>query len=357
MKRTHLLVDAESATTATTKDVDIRISDPISAIDVQFKGTNNGSVPTAHPAKMVSKIELLDGSDVLMSVSGIQAQAAGLLMFPEPFYSELNYQNNVMAIAGYRLMFGRKLWDRELMLDPRRFTSLQLRITHNKASGGSAPDAGSLSVLAHIFDGESLAPQGFLSLKQVRSYALTSSADEEVLIPRDNILRRLIIQSLASGKQPHDQYNKIKLSVDNDSKVLLNSAKTSDLIKFLPHNPQIKEAIRVIDVDSETTVYVTPTYDTHLAGNGLNASETTLFFDESYGGTVDMTAGAAGAVDALVQGKGPHGALNIPLGDQMEISDWLDVRNAEQLAAIITAGSSVGSSSTCEVIAETLRRY
>lgn len=357
MKRTHVLVDAEAASTATTKDIDIKVGEPISAIDIEFKGTNNGSVPTAHPAKMVSKIELVDGSDVLFSASGIEAQAAGLLMNPTPFYSELNYQNDVSAIAAFRIMFGRHLWDKVLALDPRKFTSLQLRITHNKASGGSAPDAGSLSVFAHLFDGESISPQGFLSLKEIRSYALTSGADEEVLIPRDRVLRRLVIQSLFTGKQPHDQYNKIKLSVDDDRKVILNRAKTSDLIKLLAHNPVIREAIRVIDVDSETTVYVTPTYDTHLAGNGLNASETTLFFDESYGGTVNMTAGAAGAVDALVQGKGPHGALNIPLGDQDDITDWLDLRSAEKFAAVITAGSSVGSASTCEVLAETLRRY
>ena len=59
----------------------------------------------------------------------------------------------------------------------------------------------------------------------------------------------------------------------------------------------------------------------------------------------------------MVVGKAPHGALNIVMGDPADMSDWLDARSFEKLAAVITAGSSVGSASTCEVVAETLRRY
>ncbi len=356
MKRTHALLDGEAASTATTKEIDVRVSDPISAIDVQMKGLNNGSVPTAHPAAMVSKIELIDGSDVLASVSGYQAQAAGLLMNPDPFYNELNFVDETYAIANFRLNFGRMLWDKQFALDPKKFDSLQLRITHNKASGGSAPDAGVLSVFAHLFDGENLAPQGFLSLKEVRAYLLVSSAQEEVLLPRDQIIRRLILRSLYTGKQPWEQFNRIKLSIDEDKRVILNNMRTSDLLKILPHNPSFTERLMVYDVDAETTAYITPTYDVSLAGNGVDASEVTLLFEQSYGGTVAITAGAAGTVGALVRGKAPHGALNITMGDPSDPMDWLDVRNAEKLAAVITAGSSVGSAN-CEVLAETLRKY
>jgi len=357
MKRTHVLLDEESIATAGVKDIDLKMSEKVSAIDISVKGMNNGSVPTAHPAKMISKIELVDGSDVLFSASGLEAQAAGLVMNPMLPYPELDYVNNTYAIPTFRLSFGRKLWDKKLALDPKKFTSLQLRITHNKALGGSAPDAGVMSVLAHLFTDEPISPVGFLSLKRVRSYALADGAEEEVQIPTKDIIRRVLIQSLFAGKQPQDQFAKVKLSIDNDRKVLLNGVRTYDLLKFLPHNPDIHEMLRVYDVDSETTVYVTPTYAVNMAGNGMNASEVTLFFDESYGGSVDMTAGAAGLVGVLVHGKAPHGALNITFGDPMDETDWLDLRSVEEFEAIITGGSSVGSSSTCEVMAETLRRY
>lgn len=65
----------EAATTAATKTLDINLADPISRIVVQMKGLNSSGVPTAHPAKMISKIELVDGSDVLFSLSGVEAQA------------------------------------------------------------------------------------------------------------------------------------------------------------------------------------------------------------------------------------------------------------------------------------------
>lgn len=357
MKRRHVFIDGESATTATTRVIDLDLNDPISRLVVEYKGTNNGSVPTAHGAKMVSKIEIVDGSDTLASVSGLEAQAAAILETGQSPFVEQNYQDDVQNIQAFHIRFGRWLWDKALALDPKRFRNPQLKITHNKASGGSAPDASTMSVFADIMEDENPALQGFLSLREIRSYSLTSSAEERVELPVDEIIRRVIILSLSAGKQPWEQYNKVKLTADNDKKVLINNAKTSDLLKILEGNPQFVEAIRVIDVDSETTVYITPTYNAHLAGNGLNASETTLFFDESYGGSVDMTAGAAGAVDALVHGQAPHGALSLPMGKPDEIADWLDPRQFKKLEAVLTAGSSVGSSSTCEVVAETVRRY
>jgi len=44
-----------------------------------MKGTNNGHTPTAHPVKMVQKIEVVDGSDVLYSMTGVEAAAMNFL--------------------------------------------------------------------------------------------------------------------------------------------------------------------------------------------------------------------------------------------------------------------------------------
>lgn len=357
MFRIHQFLASESIATAGTKTIDINVVNPISSIVIEVKGTNNGSVPTAHPAKMITKIELVDGSDVLASVSGIEAQAANILDGRSIAYPEQNYQNNVMAIAVMSINFGRWLNDLMYAFDPKRFTNPQLRITHNKALGGSVPDAGELSVFAHIMDVQSSSPIGFFSLREVFTYSLTSSAAEFIDLPVDRKIRKLIVQSLAAGKQPHEQYNKLKLSIDGDRRVLLNELSTSSLIKFLEGNPYFSESVRCIDVDAETTLFITPTYAAVVQGEGLNASEVTFFHDESYGGTVDVTAGAAGAIDLVVQGKGPHGALSVPMGVPSDPATWLDVANINDLDLKITAGSAVGSSSTAEVVLETERLY
>lgn len=357
MLRTIALIDAEAATTATTKTLDIDVNAAISSIVIEFKGTNNGHVPTAHPAKMITKIELVDGAETLLSVSGREAEAAYITNTGKRGYSELNYQNNVLAIIAIPILFGRWIGDKLLGFDPRQFKNPQLKITHNKALGGSVPDAGTISVFASIFVSEDVKPVGMLSLKQIKSYALTSSAEERTALPVDQAIRRLMISSLYAGKQPWEQYNKVKLTADTDKVVFLNGIKTSDLLKFMPGNPHIVESVRVTDVDAETTVYVTSGYDAHNAGNGLGASEVTLFFDECYGGSVDMTAGAAGAVDFLSQGKAPHGTLNIPMGDANDIESWFDPTEFKKVETVLTAGSSVGGSSTAEQTLETLRKY
>src|SRR3990167_5653417 len=165
MKRTHVLLDAESATTATTKVIDLDTADPISRLWIEMRNTNGNSTPTAHPAKTITKIEIIDGSDVIASVSGLEAQAAEILHTGETPFSELDYENDITAFACASINFGRFLWDRELAFVPGRFQNPQLRITHDKALGGSLPDAATLTVWADIFDGETLSPIGLLSLR------------------------------------------------------------------------------------------------------------------------------------------------------------------------------------------------
>ena len=65
--RISTILASEAATVAATKVIDLNENAPLSKIVIRFKGTNNGSTPTHHPAKMVSKIEVVDGSDVLYS--------------------------------------------------------------------------------------------------------------------------------------------------------------------------------------------------------------------------------------------------------------------------------------------------
>jgi len=240
--RITTLLASEDASTAATKTIDINLTNPISKIVVQFKGTNNGATPTAHGAKMVSKIELVDGSDVLYSCSGIESQAVTYYGEGRMPFMVNEYRNDVMNIQTFEIPFGRWLWDEKLALDPSRFKNLQLKITHNKASGGSSPDAGTLSVFAYVFDEKRITPIGFLMTKELYSYTLTSSAHEYIDLPTDYPYRLLIVQSLAAGKQPWEQYNKIKLSIDHDRYVPINGVKTSDLLKlFRLADPIVEE--------------------------------------------------------------------------------------------------------------------
>jgi len=358
MRRLNEVLAAEAASTAGTKVIDLNITDLISRIVVQFKGTNSTGVPTAHPATMVSKIELVDGSDVLFSLSGKECQAINFYETGELPGGANIYIDNQQCLATFQLNFGRYLWDKMLALDPARFSNLQLKITHNKAAGGGAPDAGELAVFADLMAKEDATPVGFLMSKEIQSYALTSSAHEYISLPTDYPFRKLLINSLAFGKSPNDQFNRIKLSIDNDRIVLLNNVRTSDIVKFMSKVRRFSELVFGTGTGALETTYFTPTLYSQINISPLYSTlAATVVLGQAFGGGAQVLADSAKNFQLKVSGICPHGSVEIPFGDQQDIDTWLKMTNVGNLKLDLTAGSSVGSSSTCEIISQQLRNY
>jgi hypothetical protein len=357
--RLATLLNREDATTAATKVIDINVLEPISAFSIQFRGTNNGSTPTACPAKMIKLVELVDGSDVLESLSGVELQALNICEANERIYYENNYIDNQTTIAALTLNFGRFLYDEQLALDPNKFKNLQLRLTHDKALGGSAPDAGALSVFAHTFDEKVISPVGFLVNREIMSYAMVSSAHQYIDLPVSYPVRKLMIKSLFAGKQPYEQYNKITLFTDEQKKVFINNVNVSDLLRcFAPQsNPYFEEKLRCMWTTGNVTHYCVSTFDTAVAGAPDVGEAAYLEPLASYGGTVGVKGSAAATATIIATGKCPHGMFVIPFGKELEMGDWFDTRKIGSWKLDITAGDSVGSGSTCEIITQQVRSY
>ena len=358
MQRISTILAAEDASTAGTKTIDIDLSDIISRIIIQFKGTNNGSTPTAHPAKMVTKIELVDGSNVLYSASGYEIQALNICEGYGPGFPGNVYADNVMAILEVSLDFGRYQGDKQYAFDPTKFTNPQLKITHNKILGGSTPDAGSLSVFAVVMDRGTTAPVGFFMTKEQYNYTLVASAHEYVDLPLDYPYRKMMILSRADGKQPWEQYNKLKLTIDHDKKIIFNDEMVSNLLKYMPCNPYFNESVLGIAL-SGTTVFITPTYGVSFEGIGIGASGGYVYGTQSYGGTTAITAAQSGLIQMMVNGMSPHGALCLPFGMQDDDSDWFDPKKegVGSLRLDVTAGSGCTTSSTAQILTQQVRKY
>jgi len=279
--RLATLLNRETATTAAEKVIDVNLTEPVSRFSIQFRGTNSTSTPTAAIAKMVSKIELVDGSDVLASLSGLQLEALNICERGSPIFGEKNFINNNIAIYAAELSFGRHLWDEELAFDPKQFKNPQLRITHNKASGGGAPDAGALSVFAHVFDEKSITPMGMLVNREVFSYTLVASAREYITLPVNAKLRKMLILSMYTLLAPWQNYNKLKLSTDEGKHVIINDVNSSDLMRVHAGqvNPYFHETQRINATTGAVTHYVTPTFDTKIGlGNQFLTMWTIFLF-------------------------------------------------------------------------------
>jgi len=345
----------EDATTPATKTIDVDIAKPISRITVRMRATNNGSDPTAHPTKMLPKIELVDGSNVLFSLSGIEAQALNCYEHGYKPDQLLVYANDVMCDIAVQLNFGRFLWDEQLAFDGKKFSNPQLRITHDLSKGGSSPDAATLSVLAHAFDELLPVPVGFLMSKEQFGYTLNGTAKESIDLATDMAYRFLIIQSLYAGRTPSQQFNKIKLSEDNDARVVINDESTSLLIYLLQKHQRFVEYILTYGLGSANLMYCTPTFLTDVKAFALDSADATMFSTQSYGGSITATTEAAQLVQWLVSGLCPHGALAIPFGDPALMEKWYDVSKIGALKLILTGGS--GATGTCEIVSQQLRKY
>jgi len=287
------LLGSETATTATTKTLDINLVTPISRIVVRMKGTNSSSTPTAHPAKMLTKIEIVDGSDVLYSLSGVEA---GCLNFHEngelPFYC-CEYENDIECCATAQVNFGRYLWDPEFALDPKRFKNLQLKISHNKALGGSAPDAGTLAIFAYVFEDSPPSPRAFLMAKELYSYTLATSAHQYIDLPRDYPFRFVILQSYETTYPPNTQFDYLKFTIDTDRRVLLNNIPMSDFLKVQMPQDLVEERFAGLGTGSAVSYYQASTYDNYGVTVGRSATQTVMIAGQPSGSRIQVSNDAS----------------------------------------------------------------
>ena len=355
-RQTNIL-DAESIATAGTRSLDITLTDVISRICIQIKATNTDVVPTAHPAAILSKIELVDGSDVLFGLSGKQLLAEQFFSTKKTPFVINNYLNNTMCVVSFEIYFGRFLYDPVYALDPTKFKNPQLKITHDLTAGGAAPDACTLDVIADVFDEKAVTPVGFLMKKEHIDYALVDSANEYIDLPVDHTMRKLIIMSPADDKQPWQQFNEVMLSEDNKKRVPIED-KTSDLLKYFGAQfPRIRESLEGSTANTTKDFYIMSTYEVELSGIAMGYADAYLKSDYMYGGNVDLRASAACNFKAVIEGAAPFGALCIPFGVQDDPEDWYNLDAVGSLRLILKAGSSVGSGSTCQVLTDQLRLY
>jgi len=353
--RTEVLLDSESIATAATKVIDIDINEKISRIGIRVKGTNNGSTPTAHPAKIITKIELIDGSDVLFSMAGVDAQALNFYEMGKMPFNICEYEDNIECCATMYINFGRWLWDTQLALDPTRFKSLQLKITHNKALGGSTPDAGTLTVLADVFDRKPCSPLGFLMSKKQKDYTLVASAHNYTDLNTDYTYRKLLIKSLSASNPPSGQVDKIKLSENGGAKIVYNDIYLKEWVKLMPCQTKVEENFAGLEDAAANTYYIASTYEHYGVGVGRSANNSIIYVGQPSGNAIVIIGDASESTGVYVTGYCPHGAVEFPFGVQEDINDWYSMSGITNLKLDLTAAS--GASGTVEIISQQLRRY
>ena len=350
------ILEQEDATTAKTKTIDITLSDVISRLQIKFNSTNSTHLPIGHFAKQISKVELVDGSDVLMSLTGQQIEALMFYEYEKGRNYEMEYRNGCENRMVLDLLFGRWLWDKDLAFDPKRFKNPQLKIAHNLVLGGRTPTASTLEVAADCFDEKPVTPMGWLMSKELYAWTSASAqAYEYIDLPTDYIIRRILLQTYKEDLWWDNIVSQIRVSEDNDKKLPWD-IDAYDLMQYVNTlYGQYEETLvgTTPAVAANQRWYVTPTEVPIVLLSAIGSATSMGTDAEATGGYFRIQNTAVQAFRALIRGIIPHGMLPLDAGDMSDLTDWYDVRKKGSVKLRVKAGGTAD----LKVILQQLRNY
>lgn len=365
MRKVYLARD-ETILDSQTKNIDINIRDPISAIDIIYQADNGSTSNQGHPIhKDVSKIELVDGSEVLESVSMPQLEAINFFETGKYPPHTIDEQGGNTQKEQATLHFGRWIGDPLLWFDPTKFSNPQLKLTHSltiSSTAGFATGTGKLTVIAHVFEDRPPAGKGFLMNKEIYAWTTAASGDETIDLPVDYPYRMLFVRGYESGVSWDTDITKVKMSCDQD-KFIPFDLYADDLIYL---NEQlfgwatVKQLLFRADGDSPETfiavikeAFANARQDLDLASlDAISADTVTLqllALTTSPSIAKDTTDRA---VDLLVRGIGPHNVLAYPFGRLDVVEDWFPATSYKSIQLKVTQG---GAGAAASVVLQQLR--
>ena len=349
---------------AGTLTIDLDLVDPVSALELEFDATNGTtSNEDNFISDVITKVELVDGSTVLTSLSLAQLEALYFYktgksptLFPSEWASG-SQRHNVL------LLFGRHLWDPTYAMDFTRYKNPQLKITSNLAavravSATTAFATGTLraTAVAKVMEQTGSKPSKFLMQKEIESFTSAASGEKRIDMPVDFPYRMVMLRAYLEGYDPRELITDAKLTADTDAFIAFNrKVQQLDAVEFartgwveLTHNIfratggvvrglcQVETQFEFKpNVSTQFTVFV---HTLNFSGNVTLETQT--------------PAGAsAGTRQYWGQEKGHalHGTCPFRFGLPDDPTTWFDPKTYKKLELILTQATVNG---VCSVVAE-----
>lgn len=355
-RNTEILA-SESIATAATKVLDLNLQAPISRLSLIIKVTNATNSPVGHPTEVITKVEILDGSNVIFSMDGPALAALNFYAGnPQP-PQMLDYILPEYFMFPFNINFGRYLYDEELALDPSKYHNLQLRITHNKALGGGTPTAGNLAVRADVFDEKTVTPVGVLISKQ--HYSFTQVADTVFYIDLPTDLAMRMMMHIVSNTTEGPEYNitNIKLSEDTDKRIILEGDVEFLLPVQPPESKQWVDSVYGMLTTTARSFYVAPTWERQGATTQIEDSNSTIFNTASAGQKLSILGEIAVNFSGVFPGFNVFGAYPYIFGKQNDISDWWQLGTGKSARLKLTCAAGPDTSEPCQIITQQYQPY
>ena len=346
---------------------DLDLVEPISAIELEVQCTNGATSNLNNfLSDIVTKIEVVDGSEVLYSLNMSQLEALQFYKtgkMPTIFPSEwAGGQQRHNAL----LMFGRHLWDRDYAFNSKNFKNPQLKVTMNKAAIRAASATGFatgdnilLTTVAKVFE-DVPAPGAFLMAKQIENFTSAASGEKRIELPTDYIYRMLLTRFWIQLSDINEIITDLKLTCDTDKFIPINrKVQQLDAAAFAMFGAgRVKHDIRAND-NTQTRLIFNKEPDCRLFQTTQNlfdiigiayqwSSEIKIWLG-THAGVADTTVRELTMVE---EGHAPHATLPIPFGRVMNPEDWFDPTAYKKLELVLTQAVVSG---VCEIAAEQVR--
>jgi len=342
--RNVLIEDNKTITTADTLTKTLNIANPISRLNFKFNIANHATTPViiAHPARAVSKIQIVDGAHIITSLSAEEMLAAN---YYDRRASPQSYINGVTATQSFftcGIDFGRFLWDPELALKPGDYDSLQLKYTFDKALYESSATAMYVTISADVFDQKSISPRGYLRRYEATTWTPSGTAVEPVSVPVDLPIRKLLVAGYSTTKDFRGQVHSFKLSEDGDDKVPFDTNTRSYMAQMQADLPPLIESVICVGATGTEVIYTMPSYEGVYIGLSTAAEDVFLTSYVADKLTIDCATGA-NRLEGLAKGWIPFHTFELPLGLHNDIDDWYvagEVKKLELQAKASTPGTS-----------------
>ena len=340
-----------------TKIIDINLTDIVSRFTLRFLPVGGSVDMIAHPAACISKIELVDGSDVHFDLSGQIAHGLNQIEADKPITTHIDSRIGGTPILNINMDFGRYLYDPEMAYDPTKFKNPQLKITWNEKAWDASCGSHSFAIWADVFDEKAVSPVGFLMNKVIKSYVPVANAYEYTDLPTDYPMRKLIMQGLKAGFPYRTLIDAIKLSEDNDKRVPIDgdSYKLEPLL--IHYSGECEDDFIGQSSNVPRTFYCTPTYCVSGGVNGIEQAEYYQLAPAGGGSFVILGTAADKMFAARIKGFFPHACVPINFGQQNIIEDWYDVTKVGSLKLRLKGGAGAAATDTVHLATQQLRRY
>jgi hypothetical protein len=221
-----------AASTGGVVTLDLPTKDYISQLLITaYQLNTTQTYPLLPVFKAIKKIEVLNGSEVIKSLSGSQAQALAYYWGrTNPCPHRVDWEATE-TYDFFNIRFGRFPNDLEFMLNMAKLTNPQLKITYDFATTSyegityTPPSTPTFkwSVLADIWSGEPpKAIKGFLRSQQIYDYTQVATGTEYVDIPKTEPIVGLMMQSGYTGYGLDSDFNRVRLNINTGEKVPLD---------------------------------------------------------------------------------------------------------------------------------------